>query len=298
MRRRTLLTALLLVPTGLLVAAGPAWALPAVTPASPDPAPTLAPDVEVLRLRGLLQREVTVTVPRTPASDAAWIELARAEITAASFALDRPQLLVVVDRNPRVQQLVLLMAAPPSNLNGGDWKVIGGTKVSTGSMGRFDHYVTPRGIFRMTDAILGFRAEGTLNENGIRGLGSKGMRVWDFGWHVAQKGWKEAPGKPDSTPIRLMMHATDPDKLEQRIGRPASQGCIRIPSAMNRFLDNHGVLDADYERAAITDIRFRTLLPPGRTPSLLAGTAMVVVDSAATSRSTVASATPAPTRTP
>lgn len=257
----------------------------------PEVAPTLASDVEVLRLRDLLRREVPVAVPRTPAGDAAWIGLAQAEVAAAGFMLDGPQLIVVVDRNPRVQQLMVLMAAPS-----GDWKAIGGTKVSTGSMGRFDHYVTPRGVFRMTDAILGFRAEGTLNENGIRGLGAKGMRVWDFGWHVAQKGWKEVPGKPDSTPIRLMMHATDPDKLEQRIGRPASQGCVRIPSAMNRFLDSHGVLDAEYERVAVTDIRFRTLLPPGRTPTILAGTAMVVVDSASSGRSTVASAArPAPT---
>ena len=79
---------------------------------------------------------------------------------------------------------------------------------------------------------------------------------------------------------RRSRHATDPDKLEQRIGQPASQGCIRIPSAMNRFLDNHGVLDAEYEQAAVTDIRFRALLPPGRHPSALAGDTLVVVDSA------------------
>lgn len=50
--------------------------------------------------------------------------------------------------------------------------------------------------------------------------------------------------------IRLLLHATDPDYLEHRRGRPASKGCVRIPAAMNRFLDRHGVLDADYERAA------------------------------------------------
>ncbi len=136
----------------------------------------------------------------------------------------------------------------------------------------------PRSVFRLTDAILGYRAEGTLNENGIRGLGAKGMRVWDFGWQVAMKGWNAGPGKPDRIPIRLMMHATDPDRLEQHIGHPASQGCIRIPAAMNRFLDRHGVLDAEYERSAVTEIRFRALLLPGREPSLLAGNALVVVD--------------------
>ena len=147
MRRRILLSALLFAP------ALPAMALPAASPVMPEVAPTLASDVEVLRLRDLLRREVPVAVPRTPAGDAAWIGLAQAEVAAAGFMLDGPQLIVVVDRNPRVQQLMVLMAAPS-----GDWKAIGGTKVSTGSMGRFDHYVTPRGVFRMTDAILGCSA--------------------------------------------------------------------------------------------------------------------------------------------
>ena len=274
---KTRLSALLLVI---------ALACPAL--ASPDGADAAATtdvemEVEVLRLREALQREVPKALPRTPARDAEWIELAHAEAAAAGFAIDRPQLLVVVDRNPRVQEIVVLMAAPA-----GEWKVVGGAKVSTGSIGRWDHYVTPRGVFRMTDAILGFRAEGTLNENGVRGLGAKGMRVWDFGWQVAMKGWTEAPGKPDRTPIRLMMHATDPDRLEQRIGRPASQGCIRIPAALNRFLDRHGVLDAEYERAAATDIRFRALLPRGRTPTPLAGTALVVTESPEPIRAPVA----------
>lgn len=248
---------------------------PLAAPSAP-PLDEVAREVEVLRLRQSMQREVPRLVTRTPAQDAQWIVLARAEAATARFAPDRPQLLVVVDRNPRVQGLAVVMAAPDS-----DWKVVGAARVSTGSTGRFDHYVTPRGVFHVTDAILGFRAEGTQNENGIRGLGAKGLRVWDFGWQRARKGWPEAVGKPDSTPIRLMMHATDPDKLEQRIGQPASQGCIRVPTALNRFLDLHGVLDAEYERVAATDIRFRALLLPDRTPSPLAGNTLVVVDSAA-----------------
>lgn len=250
-------------------------AQPALPPL-PPPLDEVAREVEVLRLRIAMQREVPRLVARTPATDAAWIALARAEAATAGYTPDRPQLLVVVDRNPRVQGLAVVMAAPDS-----EWKVVGATRVSTGSTGRFDHYVTPRGVFHVTGAILGFRAEGTLNENGIRGLGAKGMRVWDFGWQRARKGWQEAVGKPDSTPIRLMMHATDPDKLEQRIGQPASQGCIRIPTTLNRFLDLHGVMDAEYERVAAADIRFRALLLRARTPSPLAGNTLVVVDSAA-----------------
>jgi hypothetical protein len=102
------------------------------------------------------------------------------------------------------------------------------------------------------------------------------MRVWDFGWQTATKGWRADGEQGD---IRLLMHATDPDYLEQRLGRPASQGCVRVPSAMNRFLDVHGVLDADYELAARDDIRVRSILRREREPSPLAGNAMVVVDS-------------------
>jgi len=131
-------------------------------------------------------------------------------------------------------------------------------------------------VFLHTDAILGYRAEGTYNENGIRGLGIKGMRVWDFGWQNAVKGWRSDGERGD---IRLLMHATDPAGLEQRIGRPASQGCVRIPTALNKFLDRHGVLDFDYERAAMTDARYQRLLRPDRTPTPFAGNAMVVVDS-------------------
>jgi len=48
---------------------------------------------------------------------------------------------------------------------------------------------------------------------------------------------------------------------------------------MNRFLDRHGILDADYERAARYDAAFEALLLSDRTPAPLAGNALVVVDS-------------------
>jgi hypothetical protein len=48
---------------------------------------------------------------------------------------------------------------------------------------------------------------------------------------------------------------------------------------MNRFLDRHGILDADYERAAKEDAAFDALLLPDRRPTPLAGNALVVVDS-------------------
>ena len=71
------------------------------------------------------------------------------------------------------------------------------------------------------------------------------MRVFDFGWQMAEKGW----GKGGEGVNRLQMHATDPDFLEPKLGTPQSKGCIRISGALNRFLDTYGVLDADYVRA-------------------------------------------------
>ena len=252
--------------------AGPALALDA-----PPPAAIAAPEAvysEIARLRDAFNREVPHHLDLSATRGAEWFSLARAGLATANMPIERPQLLVIVDRNPRVQEIVVVLAVPQ-----GEWQVVGGAHVSTGSTGRWDHYVTPVGVFHASTDILGYRAQGTKNENGIRGLGVKGSRVWDFGWQVAMKGWTDPPNKGDRTAIRLEMHATDPDVLEQRLGRPASQGCIRIPTAMNRFLDRHGVLDADYERAADTDVRFRAVLLPNRTPTPLAGNTLVVVDS-------------------
>ena len=242
---------------------------------SPPPAMTQAAwDTEVEQLRETLSREVPRHLARTAEHDLEWIALARAGLADAHAVIDHPQLLVVVDRHPRVQEIMVIAARPE-----GAWQVIGGAHVSTGSQGRWDHYITPRGVFHVSTDILGYRAEGTKNENGIRGLGAKGSRVWDFGWQVAMKGWHDPPNKGDRTAIRLEMHATDPDVLEQRLGHPASQGCIRIPAAMNRFIDRHGVIDADYERAAATELRFRAVLLRGRTPTPIAGNTLIVVES-------------------
>ena len=144
-----------------------------------------------------------------------------------------------------------------------------------------DYYLTPIGVFLHTDAILDWRAEGTFNANHIRGLGLKGMRVWDFGWQLAPKGWGTGE---DQGEIRLLLHATDPAYLEQRLGHPASKGCVRILAAMNRFLDHYGILDSDYEQVAKADPRFEALLLPTRAPTPLAGNALVVVDSSEPSR--------------
>ena len=258
------------------VQAIPETAAPPISLAPPPPSlsPTDAA-VELARLRKSFAREVPHGIPAGTASDASWITGARAAVAEAGQSIDRAQLLVVVDRNPRVQELRIIMAEPDQ-----PWQVVGGSRVSTGQAGRRDYYITPVGVFLHTDAILDYRAQGTFNENHIRGLGLKGMRVWDFGWHWATKGWRSDKEGGD---IRLLMHATDPEYLEQRIGRPASEGCVRVPAPVNRFMDRHGVLDLDYERAAVDDIRYRALLLPDRTPTPLAGEALVVIDSSGAS---------------
>ena len=265
-------------PTAAVVPAIASQEAPPVTqeqpPAVLPPEPQLTP-AEVQqdedKLRAALAAEVkgsTAPMPRGPD----WIGLAKAALASTDQPpIDRPQIIIVVDRSPAVQAMRLVLARPGN----GAWEVLGGTHVSTGQTGRFDHYITPTGVFPHTDAILDWRAEGTFNENHIRGLGLRGMRVWDFGWQNASKGWLDN----QSGPMRLLMHATDPANLEHRIGRRASSGCIRIPDAMNLFLDRHGILDHDYERIAGDDIRYRALLRSDRTPTPLAGTLLVVIDS-------------------
>jgi hypothetical protein len=87
---------------------------------------------------------------------------------------------------------------------------IGASPVSTGKPGRFDHFETPTGVFEHTVGNPDFRSEGTRNKLGIRGYGRKGIRVYDFGWQNAVRGW----GRGGTGVMRLQMHATDPDLLE------------------------------------------------------------------------------------
>ena len=117
-------------------------------------------------------------------------------------------LLTVVDRAKSRQTISVYLR------DGDDWDLLYYGHVSTGKPGRREHFVTPTGVFVIDGSILDYRALGTYNENHIRGVGLKGMRVWDFGWQDTQD-WRT----PDHTvKIRMEMHATDPDNLEQRIG--------------------------------------------------------------------------------
>lgn len=191
--------------------------------------------------------------------------------TAYGGALGGNQYLLVVDRNPHVQAAFLLFRTAT-----GDTTWIGATPVSTGRPGAFEYFATPVGIFPHTTANLDFRAEGTQNKNGIRGYGLKGMRVFDFGWVKANKGW----GNGGESLMRLQVHATDPDRLEPNLGIPLSKGCIRVPATLNTFLDRYALLDADYAAAGHPFF----VLRPDRTPAPWPGRDLLVLDSQRTAR--------------
>jgi hypothetical protein len=130
------------------------------------------------------------------------------------------------------------------------------------------------GVFLHTQANPDYRAEGSYNTHHIRGYGVAGMRVYDFGWQVAERSW----GAGGHSRMRLAVHATDPERLEARLGTVASEGCIRIPASLNHFLDHYGVLDAEYEVAATQGKPQRVLLAD-RQALAWAGRYLVVVDS-------------------
>lgn len=186
--------------------------------------------------------------------------------------LQSSQFIVIVDRAIK-RQMAILTFWDYENKNA---VIIGYTPVSTGLGNvrkRKDYFFTPTGLFENSTDNPSYRAEGTKNENGIRGLGKKGSRVWDFGWQKARAGWKEN----FIIDIRFEMHATDPDYLEQRLGSPQSEGCVRIHQTFNQFLDKYGIIDKNYEDLAKTKNLW--VLRKDRDPVKLAGKYINVIDS-------------------
>jgi hypothetical protein len=205
---------------------------------------------------------------RVPADEARrYADLLASVWAEQGLGLQAPQYVVLVDRSAVVQALLLYWK--PAQ---GPALLIGAAPVSTGRAGRFDYFETPLGVFAHTLENPDFRAEGTYNENGIRGYGVQGMRVFDFGWQTAARGW----GDGHASAMRLQMHATDPDMLEPLLGQARSKGCIRIPASVNRLLDHFGVLDADYERA-LAQGQALWMLAPDREPTPWSGRYLVVV---------------------
>jgi hypothetical protein len=256
-------------------AATPAWAAASATPDTAMATPATLSATEISVEAGRLRLAMASEVPAahlTPERQALLVALGKKMAADGNLFIRRPQLLLLVDRSTAVQVLAMTLAMPD-----GSWEILGTSHVSTGKPGRKEHYKTPVGVLLNDGSELGYRAQGTYNENHIRGLGVKGMRVWDFGWQTTDD-WR-TPGA--TTEIRVEMHATDPAVLAQRIGRPDSEGCIRVPDALNKFLDRHGIIDADLETLAAQNIGYRALLPANRVPTSLAGDAVLVVDSSA-----------------
>ncbi|MEF9439353.1 hypothetical protein GJG85_23425 [Burkholderia sp. MS389] len=182
---------------------------------------------------------------------------------------------VMVDRAPNVQALFIYFRATPANA----WLMIGASPVGTGLPGQYDHFLTPLGVFHHSPDTMDFRAEGTTNENGIRGYGHRDMRIYDFGWVDGERGW----GKGGVSPMRFQMHATDPDRLEALLGIRHSKGCVRIPASLNTFLDQHGLLDDDYQ-ARVEAGKSLWVLRRDRDVTPIAGRYLVVIDSARKTR--------------
>jgi|GEM_PF-1978551 len=205
---------------------------------------------------------------------------ALARLQNAGADLGDSQYFVYADRNPATQILFLAFY----DAAGQRVLLLGADFMSSGKLRpREDSFITPVGVFENLPDHWGYRAEGTKNTKGWRGLGSKGSRVWDFGYQQAPRQFRQ--GVYDSQ-MRLLMHATDPDQGEPRLGGPDSKGCVRVSSAANGFLDRHAILDRHYERIAQTEKdRDMWLLRPDRAPVSRPGSYLVVGDSAMDSAS-------------
>ncbi len=182
-----------------------------------------------------------------------------------SQAFRESQFFLLTDRNHKEQKAFLAFydAAHAKII------LIGADKISTGDPSRRGHFETPIGVFENKPANMSYRALGTKNKVGWRGLGAKGSRVWDLGWQRTVK----ARGEPME--IRMLVHASDPTFGEQRLGTVQSKGCVRISARFNRFLDSYGVLDRTYEESS----KAKYVLLSNRNPIPLAGKFVVVIDS-------------------
>ncbi|MGB7542637.1 MAG: murein L,D-transpeptidase [Burkholderiales bacterium] len=213
------------------------------------------------------EREVDKKLAVPSEEQAGYAGALRAALARAGKEAVRPEFVLLVDRSPAVQAAFLY------SISAEDWRFIGASPVATGLPGAYEHFLTPLGVFEHSVTNMDFRAEGTANDLGIRGYGLKGMRIFDFGWVMGERGW----GGGGMSPMRLEMHATDP-ALERLLGMAHSEGCVRIPATLDRFLDHHGILDVDYERAATLGMHL-TILLPDREPTPWAGRYLVIIDS-------------------
>lgn len=225
-------------------------------------------DPTAMRLATVFRQQVDHRLPVPDVEQQRYATLLEKALTEAGLDDLPSQYFVLVDRNALVQAVMIYWKS-----GSGEFRFIGASQASTGQPGRFEHFETPLGVFPHTLENPDFRAEGTKNEFGILGYGRKGMRVYDFGWVKAPKGW----GDGRQSVMRLQLHSTDPELLESRLGSIQSKGCIRIPASLNSLIDRYGILDAAYERAMEAGQSF-WVLPPDREATPWSGEFLVVVD--------------------
>jgi hypothetical protein len=242
--------------------------------------PAHATGMDLQELDAQFARQVDHRLALPQPEQQRYVGLIQDALTQAGLAALPTQLFLAVDRSPQVQAAFLLLRTDT-----GQWHWVGATAVSTGRPGGFEHFKTPLGVFLHSPDNPDYRSAGTYNENQIRGYGVRAMRVFDFGWQMAERTW----GKGGSSRMRLAIHATDPERLEARLGAVASEGCIRIPASLNHFLDHYGVLDTDYEAALAQGKTLRVLLSDRQTLPW-PGRYLVVLDSGAQTRPSWSSA--------
>ena len=223
---------------------------------------------EPIQLAMLFQQQVDRRVEVPAVEQRRYATLLRQTLFNAGFARASAQYVILVDRNALVQVAMIFWKSDSD-----EFTFIGASQASSGQPGRFEHFETPLGVFLHSLDNPDFRAEGTRNEFGVLGYGRKGLRVYDFGWVNAPKGW----GDGRQSVMRLQLHSTDPELLERRLGSIQSKGCIRISASFNRFIDHYGILDAEYERALAAGQTFWVLFPD-REPTPWSGEFLVVVD--------------------
>jgi len=194
------------------------------------------------------------------------------QMAKAGLTFGDSQYFVYVDRNPSTQFVLVGFY----NAETDAIEFLGADLASTGNIDKGgDYFETPTGVFENSVENFSYRALGTPNQEGWRGLGAKDSRVWDFG---NQRGLKQYKSGNTMSQLRLLMHATDPDQGEQRLGREDSKGCVRISKGLNLFLDSYAILDRNYEQWA-KDRNDTWLLKKDRTPVPYPGKYLIIGDS-------------------
>ncbi|MDD5197378.1 MAG: hypothetical protein PHN60_00795 [Candidatus Gracilibacteria bacterium] len=201
--------------------------------------------------------------------------------------LTRTQILLYSDVSKNGQNLSIWLLEETKG-NERIYSFIGASKISSGypdpkprKPANETKFATGTGVYTTNPNItgaIGYRAEGTKNKNGIRGFGERGNRVYDVGPMKTKRAWNG-----ENMEIRFMIHSTDP-MLEAKFGSQASQGCLRIPKTINRFLEYSGALDAGYDSAIERSkgaIRVNALGLLGRNPrfSPISGSLLVIGNS-------------------